>query len=171
MPDESRNGEALATAAASFAAEHGDALAYDLAHYCWRAAEELHASLAATVALPQGVRVADLFRVFLSLRATLELMAVEHRFGTAAHDGLLAAMLARYDRTVLERGSFTAWIAAAHETMRRSADPRDWLRLHAMALLGTRSPEDDVFHSALAYGLRAGPAIASVMEHHLAPDA
>jgi hypothetical protein len=102
--------------------------------------------------------------VLLSLRATLELMAVEHRFGEPAHDALLAAMDDYYSRMLLQRGRFTTWIAAAHETMRRSENPRDWLRIHAQNLLGTRDPEADVFHTALAYGLRVGDPIVAVIE-------
>ncbi|HEU4699120.1 MAG TPA: hypothetical protein VFS40_08070 [Gemmatimonadales bacterium] len=106
-------------------------------------------------------------QVVLSLRATLELMAVEHRFGTPAHDRLLAAMEAYYGRTLLAQGSFRTWIAAAHATMRRSDDARQWLRLHAEQLLGTREPGDAMFHLALGYGLRVGASIATVVAENV----
>ena len=107
----------------------------------------------------------------LSLRATLELMAVERRHGAAAHDALLAAMRAYYGRTLLARGDFVSGVRAAHETMRRSADPRAWPRLHAEALLGTREPEHALFHTALVYALRRGDAVADVIDLNLAPAA
>ena len=53
--------------------------------------------------------------------------------------------------------------------MRRSPDARQWPRLHAEALLGTREPEHALFHTALVYGLRAGDAVADVIEANLAP--
>jgi hypothetical protein len=150
-------------AAERFVAEHGAALAHNLGHDCLAAAQEICRSMEEAGALPAGVTVPRVLQVILSLRATLELMAVEHRFGTPAHDRLLAAMTGHYDRTLLARGSFTTWIAAAHETMRRSDDARQWLRIHAMNLLGTRDPEAQLFHTALGYGLRAGASIAEVV--------
>lgn len=147
-----------------FLREHGEALAHNLGHDCFTASREICASMAQADALPAGVTPDAVLPVVLSLRATLELMAVEHRYGTAAHDLLLAAMARHYERTLLARGRFTTWIAAAHETMRRSEDPRQWMRIHAMNLLGTREPEAALFHTALGYGLRVGPAIADVVE-------
>lgn len=156
---------------AAFVAEHGEALAHNLGVHVFRAARELCEALAPQGALPEGVTAERLFPVLLSLRATLELMAVEKRHGSAAHDALLAAMRAYYGRTVLQRGDFLASIRAAHETMRRSPDARAWPRLHAEALLGTREPEHAVFHVGLVYGLRAGDAVADVIEVNLADAA
>ena len=152
----------------SFLDDHATALVHNLGHDCWRAADEICRSLEAAGALPPGVGVSDTFRVILSLRATLELMAVEHRFGAEAHDQVLAAMEAYYARTVLERGRFASWIAAAHETMRRSANPRDWMRIHAMELLGTREPEAATFHLALGYGYHAGTSLATAIAANVA---
>lgn len=151
--------------------EHGEALAHNLGHHTLTAAQEIHRSLSEAGALPAGVTVPGVMQVLLSLRATLELMAVEHRFGEGAHDALLAAMNDYYSRTVLERGRFTTWVAAAHETMRRSENPRAWLRIHAMNLLGTRDPEASVFHTALGYGLNVGDPIVAVIEANTAPGA
>jgi hypothetical protein len=147
-----------------FLREHGEAVAHNLGHHVLVAAQELCASLARDGALPAGVTVPRLVQLLLSLRATLELMAVEHRFGEPAHDALLAAMSAYYERTLLERGRFTTWVAAAHETMRRSENAREWPRIHAMNLLGTREPEDTLFHTALVYGLHVGDPIVAVIE-------
>lgn len=149
---------------------HGEAIVHNLGHDCLRAAREICEQLHAQDRLPAQATVNEVLQVILSLRATLELMAVEHRFGGEAHDALLDAMLAYYDRTLLRQGSFTTWIAAAHETMRRSENPRDWLRIHAEQLLGTRDPDDAVFHLALGYGLRAGPAIVDVIEQGTVDD-
>jgi len=151
-----------------FVAAHGAELAQGLARDCFRAATDLCASLADGGALPEQVTVEGLFQVLLSFRATLELMAVEHRFGTPAHDRVLAAMESEYGRTVVAKGSFLTWIAAAHETMRRSENPRDWLRIHAENLLATRQGEHDVFHAALGYGLRVGPPLVESIEAGLA---
>jgi hypothetical protein len=153
-----------------FIRSYGEALAHNLGHHCVTASRELCTSLARDGALPPGVTETGLLKVLLSLRATLELMAVEHRFGEPAHDALLAAMSAYYERTLLERGRFTSWIAAAHETMRRSENPRDWPRIHAENLLGTRDPEASIFHTALVYGLRAGDPIVAVVEANVAGD-
>jgi len=147
----------------AFVRAHGESLAHNLGHHCLRAAEEICRSLARDDALPPGVTANGVLQVLLSLRATLELMAVEHRFGTPTHDALLEAMDDYYSRTLLVRGRFTTWIAAAHETMRRSENPRDWLRIHAMNLLGTRDPEAAPFHTALAYGLRVGDPLVVVV--------
>jgi hypothetical protein len=160
-------GDAAPGAAEAFVHAYGEALAHNLGHHCFAAAGELCASLARDGALPAGVTPDRLMRVLLSLRATLELMAVERRFGEPAHDALLGAMEAYYGRTLLERGRFVTWIAAAHETMRRSENPRDWLRIHAMNLLRTREPEDGVFHTSLAYGMRVGDPIVAVIEANL----
>ena len=151
-----------------FIRSYGEALAHNLGHHSVASARELCASLARDGALPAGVSETGVLKVLLSLRATLELMAVEHRFGEPAHDALLAAMSDYYERTLLERGRFTSWIAAAHETMRRSENPRDWLRIHAENLLGTREPEASVFHTALVYGLRVGDPIVAVIEANAA---
>lgn len=148
----------------AFLDDHATALVHNLGHDCWQAAEEICRALETAGALPAGVGATDAFRVILSLRATLELMAVEHRFGAAAHDVLLAAMTDYYDRTLLARGSFTTWIAAAHETMRRSENPRDWMRIHAEHTLDTEEPRDALFHTALGYGLRVGASIVNVVE-------
>ena len=154
----------------TFLDDHATALVHNLGHDCWTAAAEICRSLETAGALPAGVGVTDTFRVILSLRATLELMAVEHRFGAEAHDQVLAAMEAYYGRTVLERGRFTTWIAAAHETMRRTANPRDWMRLHAEALLGTREPEAATFHLALGYGYHAGTSLATAIAANVDGD-
>ncbi|CAA9350055.1 MAG: hypothetical protein AVDCRST_MAG11-3464 [uncultured Gemmatimonadaceae bacterium] len=153
-----------APAAEAFVRAHGEALAHNLGHHCLTAAQEICARLAPDGALPPGATPTTVLPVILSLRATLELMAVEHRFGEPAHDALLAAMSAYYERTLLARGRFVSWIAAAHETMRRSEDARDWPRIHAMNLLATREPEHAIFHTALVYGLRAGDPIVAVIE-------
>lgn len=154
----------------AFLDDHATALVHNLGHDCWQAAEEICRALETAGALPAGVGATDAFRVILSLRATLELMAVEHRFGTEAHDQVLAAMEAYYERTVLERGRFTTWIAAAHETMRRSPNPREWMRIHAMALLGTRDPEAATFHMALGYGYHAGTSLATAIAANVASE-
>lgn len=148
----------------AFLRAHGEAIVHNLGHDCLRASREICEQLHAQGALPDQATVNEVMQVILSMRATLELMAVEHRFGAEAHDALLDAMLAYYDRTLLRQGSFTTWIAAAHETMRRSENPRDWLRIHAEQLLGTHEPEDTIFHTALGYGLRVGPAVVDVVE-------
>lgn len=153
--------------AAAFVAEYGEALAHNLGHHVFVAAEELCGALAPQGALPEGVTPERLLPVLLSLRATLELMAVDKRHGTAAHDALVAAMRAHYGRTLLARGDFLSSIRAAHETMRRSTDARDWPRLHAEALLGTREPEHALFHTALVYCLRRGDPIADVIDANL----
>lgn len=158
------------TSAEAFLREHGAALAHNLAADCWRAAQEICAALGAQGQLPAGVAPEGVLQVVLSMRATLELMAVDHRYGTPAHDALLDAMSAHYERTLLARGRFTTWIGAAHETMRRSENPREWLRIHAMNALGTRDPEAETFHLALGYGLRVGPAIAEVVASNLAGE-
>ena len=153
----------------AFVRAHGESLAHNLGHHCLTAAQEICAALARDGALPAGVTPTRVLQVILSLRATLELMAVEHRFGEPAHDALLAAMCAYYERTLLERGRFTTWIAAAHETMRRSENARDWPRIHAMNLLGTREPGDALFHTALVYGLHVGDPIVAVIEANTTP--
>lgn len=157
------------TAAEAFLREHGAALAHNLAADCWRAAQEICTALGAQGQLPAGVTPEGVLRVVLSMRATLELMAVDHRFGTPAHDALLEAMSAHYERALLASGRFTSWIAAAHETMRRSENPREWLRIHAMNALDTRDPEAETFHLALGYGLRVGPSIAEVVATNIGP--
>jgi hypothetical protein len=159
----------VTTAAEAFLAGHGEALAHNLGHDCWRAAEDICRSMAEAGQLPAGVTPERTLQVILSLRATLELMAVEHRFGTPAHDRLLAAMDDYYSRTLLRSGRFTTWIAAAHETMRRSADPRQWMTIHAMQLLHTTEPAAATFHLALGYGLRAGASIATVVAANTEP--
>jgi len=153
--------------AAHLIEQYGDALAHNLGHHVLTAAQELCGALAERGELPDGVTPERLLPALLSLRATLELMAVEKRHGTAAHDALLAAMRRYYGRTLLARGDFLTGIRAAHETMRRSSDARDWPRLHAEALLGTREPEHALFHTALVYGLRRGDAIADVLDVNL----
>ncbi|HZF66474.1 MAG TPA: hypothetical protein VEZ47_00345 [Gemmatirosa sp.] len=153
---------------AEFIAQYGDSLAHNLGHHVLVASQELCAALAERGELPEGVTAERLLPVLLSLRATLELMAVDKRHGTAAHDALVAAMRDYYNRTLLARGDFLSGIRAAHETMRRSSDARDWPRLHAEALLGTREPEHALFHTALVYGLRRGDAIADVLDANLA---
>jgi hypothetical protein len=148
----------------AFVARYGDALAHNLAHHCHVAARDLVAALREAAQLPAGVEEDGVFRVLLSMRATLELMAVEQRFGTPAHDALLAAMAAQYERALLAPGArFVTWIRAAHETMRREPDARRWLARHAEATLGTREPEAGVLHAGLGYGLRTGDAIADVV--------
>jgi len=161
--------DGVATAAERFLAEHGEALAHNLGHDCWRAAEDICRSMADAGQLPEGVTPERTLQVILSLRATLELMTVEQRFGTPAHDRLLAAMDGHYSRTLLQRGSFLVWIAAAHETMRRSPDPRRWMTIHAMQLLRTTEPAAAAFHLALGYGLRAGASITTVVAANIEP--
>jgi hypothetical protein len=116
------------------------------------ASQELCAALAERGELPEGVTAERLLPVLLSLRATLELMAVEKRHGTAAHDALLAAMRRYYGRTLLARGDFLSGHPRAprdHAPLERRAR---LAALHAEALLGTREPEHALFHTALVYG-------------------
>jgi hypothetical protein len=158
------------TTAAELLERHGEALAHNLGHDVYHAAEEICRSLAESGNLPEGVDARGAFQVIMSLRATLELMAVEHRFGEQAHDVLLRIMDAYYSRTLLAGGSFIAWIAAAHETMRRSERPREWMRIHAENVLGTREPEAALFHVALGYGYHVGASIATVIEENIAAE-
>lgn len=155
---------AVPPAIAAFLDAHGTDLVHNLGHDCWVAAQELCARLAEQGALPPGVTATGTFRVVLSMRATVELMALEHRFGRAVHDRVLATMTDYYGRTLLERGSFASWIAAAHESMRRTENPRAWMRIHAMNVLGTRDPEAETFHLALGYAWHAGASLVTVLE-------
>lgn len=162
---EASSPERTVSPAATFVATHGDALAHNLGHHCFVAARDLVAALRDADQLPAGVTEDGVFRVLLSMRATLELMAVEQRFGTPVHDALLAAMTAHYERTLLAPGArFVTWIRAAHETIRREPDARRWLVRHAELTLGTREPEAAVLHAGLGYGLRTGDAVADVIE-------
>lgn len=96
-------------------------------------------------------------------------MAVEHRFGTPAHDVLLAALTRHFEATVAPPGRFHVWVAAAHETIRRAPDPRAWMAAHARAALGTVDSDHATFHTALAYAWHVGPSIVTVVERHLLP--
>ena len=58
-------------------------------------------------------------------------------------------------------------LQAYKQATQRSENPRDWLRIHAMNLLRTREPEDGVFHTSLAYGMRVGDPIVAVIEANL----
>jgi hypothetical protein len=150
--------------AVAFVRAHGEDLAHNLGHHCLVAAQQIVAAMRQSDALPAGVTEPRLMQVLLSMRATIELMAVERRHGEAAHDALLAAMTAYYERTLLAGGRFVTWIRAAHETMRRTPDARRWLTVHALQALGTRELEDARFHTALGYALHVGDAIVDVVE-------
>lgn len=148
--------------AQQFVVEHAHELAKNLAHHCAVAAKEICDSLAEAV--PSGLDLDAVYWFLLTFRAPLELRGVAQRFGQEAEAALRGAMGHEYRRD--ERGGpmLQVWEAALTKTMGQSTDPREWPRIHAVHMLGTRDPEDEMFHLALAHGITYGQPIAAIVD-------
>jgi hypothetical protein len=149
--------------AEEFVSKHGEAMAQNIGYYCAAAGKRVTVLLEEQNALPPNVDLSGILQVLLSLRATIELNAVERRFGKAARDGLQSAMDKYFNAVGVCRGPFVTWVNAAEQTMAASTRPADWLRIHAVNLLDTRDPDDEVFHLLLGEGFAEGASLVDVI--------
>lgn len=147
-------------------AEDGHILAQNLAYHCIATVKDVIDALESHGVVPAGVDLTRASLVVLSIRAAVDLQAINAKYGKRAANLMLQALDKHYSATglVTAAGGFTAWVAAARKTMAKHADPGDWVRAQCVALLDTRDPEDELFHLALVPGVTAGTPLSSAIE-------
>jgi hypothetical protein len=146
--------------------QDGEVLAQNLAYHCIAAVKEVIDTLAPGGGVPPDVDLTGASLVVLSVRAAVDLQAIGATYDDRAAELMLEALDRHFSTggLVTTSGGFRTWVAAARKTMIDHPDPREWIPAQCVALLGTRDPEDELFHLALAKGLTAGTSLPFAIE-------
>ncbi len=150
-----------------FIEENAEKLVDHLIAYCVAGAKEVVDGRGEQV--PSNLNVNAIFLFLFSLRGTIEAQGIEVKLGKRAHQFILAEIERQYQAAFPESyslaGDFSqSMMPAAIATMSASPDPREWTRIHAVQILGTKDPDDELFHLCLGAVLSNGQPIAALVE-------